>query len=321
MHPHIAAFPSVQSYDGRLRNAACVTHAASYAPWVRGHCDSWLGPWSFIDVSRGREERRPGGSLANVAEAEAISRTLCWLRDQWRVRLDSSSSVKVLTFYSAQVAQLRSVFAAAGLRGVFVATVDGAQGAEADVVMLSLVRANAGGRIGFVTDARRLNVAVSRAKQALLMFGHARTLLGASRGDVDHVSALMRAAEARGVVFPESAIGADVAEWERPGAVAAVSALVARGEAARAASRVRPEGAGDASTAIPLRSARCQTVADHAAPRMAPVELAARVAELEEFERHTRRALEDRAAKRRSGVQQALAPFAPPMFRQVEDDG
>jgi superfamily I DNA and/or RNA helicase len=55
----------------------------------------------------------------------------------------------VLTLCAAQVRCIRAALAAAGLRGVSVSTVDGSQGAEADVVLLSFVRANARGAVGF----------------------------------------------------------------------------------------------------------------------------------------------------------------------------
>jgi hypothetical protein len=65
---------------------------------------------------------------------------------------------------------------------VAVHTVDSFQGSEASVVLLSLVRSNKSGDVGFLSDARRLNVAVTRAQDLLLIFGDAATVSDADTG-------------------------------------------------------------------------------------------------------------------------------------------
>lgn len=64
---------------------------------------------------------------------------------------------------------------AAGIH-VAVRSVDGFQGQEQDVIVLSLVRANDAGAVGFTADPRRLNVAATRARHALVVLLHAATL-------------------------------------------------------------------------------------------------------------------------------------------------
>ena len=64
-----------------------------------------------------------------------------------------------------------------------VGTVDSSQGAEADTVILSCARANCRAAIGFVDDWRRLNVAITRAKTALIILCHARTLASSEVGE------------------------------------------------------------------------------------------------------------------------------------------
>ena len=85
--------------------------------------------------------------------------------------------------------KLRSVLGDSTAKGIPVQTVDGYQGQEADIVIFSCVRAekpapggagsskSSGGRgLGFLTDIRRLNVAITRAKRSLWIVGHAETL-------------------------------------------------------------------------------------------------------------------------------------------------
>ena len=55
-------------------------------------------------------------------------------------------------------------------------TVDGFQGQERDIILISLVRSNDGGDIGFLRDLRRMNVAITRARMKLIILGSSETM-------------------------------------------------------------------------------------------------------------------------------------------------
>ncbi|EMD32883.1 hypothetical protein CERSUDRAFT_57809, partial [Gelatoporia subvermispora B] len=85
-----------------------------------------------------------------------------------------SVSVAILTPYSRQVQLLKQTIPAT--LDAVVSTIDGFQGREADIVVFTTVRSNAEGDIGFLEDARRLNVAWTRPRLGLIVVGNQGTL-------------------------------------------------------------------------------------------------------------------------------------------------
>jgi superfamily I DNA and/or RNA helicase len=92
-----------------------------------------------------------------------------------RLPWNSADRVRVITFYSEQVAEIKRMLVKANLSGVTVATVDSSQGSEADLVIVSFVRSKGSTQkdsIGFLSDDRRLNVALTRARYQLVCVGN-----------------------------------------------------------------------------------------------------------------------------------------------------
>jgi len=79
----------------------------------------------------------------------------------------------LLTPYVAQVRLLKSL---AKDRAVEIGSVDGFQGREKEAIILSLVRSNDTGEVGFLDDIRRMNVAMTRARRLLVVIGDSATL-------------------------------------------------------------------------------------------------------------------------------------------------
>ena len=144
------------------------------------------------------------GSRYSTLEAAVVAWLVVHFQERWSVDVTNSDQLRVLTFYSAQVRSIKNALPK-GPRagGVSVHTVDGSQGAESDVIVLSFVRSNSHGSIGFVSEPRRLNVALTRGRKSLVMVGDATTL---SKSDSD-VGALLVDLHARKLVFPVSALG------------------------------------------------------------------------------------------------------------------
>ena len=113
---------------------------------------------------RWREKRSKTGSFCNQNEADIVAKTASQMAS-------GGHQVVVLSPYQGQVDLIRKKLGKNSI--VKVNTVDGFQGKEADFILLSLVRNNektAGGRWGFVNDPNRLNVALSRAREGLIVF-------------------------------------------------------------------------------------------------------------------------------------------------------
>ena len=95
--------------------------------------------------------------------------------------LEERIDVGIISPYRAQVQHLRQLIKQNEYFKPFrkllsVNTVDGFQGQERDIILISLVRANDEGQIGFLRDLRRMNVAITRAKMKLIILGDAKTM-------------------------------------------------------------------------------------------------------------------------------------------------
>ncbi len=191
MNPAISAFPSREFYGGRLADAPRLLHRPLPEPWnAQSSAQQWSPPpYRFFNLTQSREARsgRDGISLRNPTEARFAVRLFGHLAKKMRPGSTPhwfSSHVGVITPYKHQVRALRREFSmllgsAAG-KALEISTVDGFQGREKNVIIVSCVRANQSGGVGFLRDQNRLNVAITRAKHALYILGNASTLSAGS---------------------------------------------------------------------------------------------------------------------------------------------
>ena len=122
-------------------------------------------------------------SRINKAEATlSISQLTHYINKIGKERfLEERIDVGLISPYKAQVQYLRQLikrdaFFKPYRHLITINTVDGFQGQERDVILISLVRANEDGQIGFLNDLRRMNVAITRARMKLIILGDASTL-------------------------------------------------------------------------------------------------------------------------------------------------
>ncbi|KAL3136519.1 hypothetical protein ABBQ38_005768 [Trebouxia sp. C0009 RCD-2024] len=194
MHPLIAHMPSKLFYGGRLQSGVTAAERPLPVgfPWPNPTCPVALVPCDFGQEQTGQASRTTliaggpaavagdvaegGASFKNEIEADLAIRALLMLLKGGDVK-----SAAILSPYNGQVRELQRCFNQtkelapyAGM--VDISSVDGYQGREADVIVMSTVRCNREGKLGFVTDPRRLNVAISRPRRGLVVVGSPKTL-------------------------------------------------------------------------------------------------------------------------------------------------
>jgi predicted DNA helicase len=172
MHRSIMDFSSDEFYDGSLiADEMVAAHLLSDLPDVENN-EFTSTPLHFIDTAgAGYDEQiEPDGeSRLNTQEAELVVRKVKQLLEMGV----KPAQVAVISPYSAQVRLLRKLLDQDDLE---TDTVDGFQGREKEVVVISLVRSNSNGEIGFLADVRRMNVALTRARRKLLVIGDSATI-------------------------------------------------------------------------------------------------------------------------------------------------
>ena len=178
MNEEIMRFSSDWFYDGKVESAPQIKY--------RGILD-FDTPMVWVDTSElGEREQFVGESFGRINKAEA-ELTLKTLQDYFtkigksRI-LEEQIDVGVISPYRAQVQYLRSLvkkrdFFKPYRRLITINTVDGFQGQERDVILISLVRSNDEGQIGFLRDLRRMNVAITRARMKLIILGDKTTMV------------------------------------------------------------------------------------------------------------------------------------------------
>jgi ATP-dependent RNA/DNA helicase IGHMBP2 len=177
MHQSIMKFSSQQFYKDELIAHESVAHELLRPDQL---------PIEFIDTAGcGYAETQDPETLSRLNEEEAqltIRLVEKLIEDigatEW---LEQAISIGIITPYRAQVDYLHKLAEASALlepfhRLITINTVDAFQGQERDAIIISFVRSNDKGEVGFLSDIRRTNVAMTRARKKLLLIGDSATL-------------------------------------------------------------------------------------------------------------------------------------------------
>ena len=176
MNRDIMAFPSRWFYGGKLQ-AAPEAAERQVSP-----LDTPL-MWLDTSAMASAERQGRGMSLSNSEEARLVIHTLRDYVDMISPQRIENERIDfgIITPYRGQARLIRRLLRLQHYfrrlrRQITVGTVDGFQGQERDVIVISLVRDNQDGNIGFLRDLRRMNVAITRARMKLIIIGNVQTL-------------------------------------------------------------------------------------------------------------------------------------------------
>lgn len=176
MNPCISLFPNAQFYERKILDGSNVLSPS----YNKDYTCLPFGSYTFINVTDGREDKEgAGNSRRNMVEVAVVLHLIqtifrCWKSTGQRL------SVGVVSPYSSQVdaikGRLGKKYDTCDGFHVRVKSIDGFQGEEDDIIILSTVRSNGRGVVGFLADNQRTIVALTRAKHCLWIVGNSHTL-------------------------------------------------------------------------------------------------------------------------------------------------
>ncbi|KAF3967168.1 hypothetical protein CMV_008817 [Castanea mollissima] len=177
MHPSISLFPNRMFYENHILDGHNVKDKSYERHFLQG---KMYGSYSFINVAHGKEEFDNSHSLKNMAEAVVASEIVSILFKE-SVRTKKKVRVGIISPYKAQVFAIGEMVKKYNADSnedfsISVRSVDGFQGGEEDVIIISTVRCNKNGIVGFLKNHQRTNVALTRARYCLWILGNEATL-------------------------------------------------------------------------------------------------------------------------------------------------
>lgn len=172
MHESIMGFSSEQFYEGKLiADESVRAHTAAELPGASSD-ELTSVPLVYIDTA-GSGFEESWNDLLESRENEGEARLAVRLLERLLAAGIRPKDAALLTPYVAQAKLLKSL---AKIPGLEIGSVDGFQGREKEVTIVSLVRSNDDAEVGFLSDTRRMNVAMTRARRLLIVIGDSATI-------------------------------------------------------------------------------------------------------------------------------------------------
>jgi superfamily I DNA and/or RNA helicase len=167
MNSLLMKFPNAEFYNNNLKSDSSVDDITINDILTTTEKED---PMLFVDTSSvdedGERHLKDSKSIINEIEAEIAIKLA---NDYLKIGL-TEDDIGIISPYADQVKIIQEK------TPVEVKTVDGFQGREKEIIIISTVRSNENGNIGFLRDLRRLNVAITRAKRKLIIIGNINTL-------------------------------------------------------------------------------------------------------------------------------------------------
>ena len=182
MHEEIIKFPSKEFYNNEIKNGISKSERTNEKFNAKFNWPNKNIPLIFIHVEGEEIMVKSGKSKQNEEEAKIITLLIKKLTN---LEIDFHS-IGIITPYSAQKIliqkKLKEKYKSNNIiEKLKISSVDGFQGREKDFILISNVRSNNYGEIGFLKDFRRLNVSITRAKYGMIVVGNAYCLYKANK--------------------------------------------------------------------------------------------------------------------------------------------
>uniref|UniRef100_A0ACD5XV05 Uncharacterized protein n=1 Tax=Avena sativa TaxID=4498 RepID=A0ACD5XV05_AVESA len=176
LNPSISSFPISHFYESKILDGPNVLSPS----YNKEYTSLPFGSYAFVSVTDGKEDKEgTESSRTNMAEVAVVLHLIQTIFQSWRVS-GQALSISVISPYSCQVDvikdRLGNKYDTCNGFHVGVKSIDGIQGEEDNIIIISTVRSNGRGDLGFLADNRRTNVALTRARHCLWIVGNASTL-------------------------------------------------------------------------------------------------------------------------------------------------